>query len=67
MFIVVFTVLNVLIGIVLNAMDEAREEKRKEDAGETPSSEEVLVSQLERLAKKGTLSPGSKHKLTKLL
>lgn len=67
MFIVVFTVLNVLIGIVLNAMDEAREEKKKEDAGETPSSEEVLVSQLERLAKKGTLSPGSKDKLAKLL
>jgi voltage-gated sodium channel len=67
MFIVVFTVLNVLIGIVLNAMDEAREEKKKEDEGQTPKSEEVLVSELELLAKKGTLSPGSKKKLAKLL
>jgi voltage-gated sodium channel len=28
-FVVVFTVLNVLIGVVLNAMDEAREENRE--------------------------------------
>jgi voltage-gated sodium channel len=28
-FVIVFTVLNVLIGIVLNAMDEARSENRK--------------------------------------
>jgi voltage-gated sodium channel len=63
MFIVVFTVLNVLIGIVLNAMDEAREENGKEDEDQTPKSEEDLVTALEHLAKQGKLSPKSKQKL----
>lgn len=67
MFLVVFTVLNVLIGIVLNAMDEAREEKVKEDSGEAPKSEEALVGQLELVAKKSGLSPDSRDKLAKLL
>ena len=67
MFIVVFTVLNVLIGIVLNAMDEAREENDKENKDHTPKSEKDLVLALEHLAKQGTLSPESKRKLTKLM
>jgi voltage-gated sodium channel len=34
-FIIVFTILNVLIGVVLNAMDEAREENRALKAKES--------------------------------
>jgi voltage-gated sodium channel len=41
MFVIVFTVLNILIGIVLNAMDEARKES---------AAEEERVINLEKLA-----------------
>lgn len=67
MFLVVFTVLNVLIGIVLNAMDETRAEAQREAAGEAPTAEEALVEQLGHLATKSGLSPASKEKLSKLL
>lgn len=67
MFLVVFTVLNVLIGIILNAMDEAREETDKEDQALTTQSEKELVVALEHLAKQGSLAPASKMKLAKLI
>jgi len=67
MFLVVFTVLNVLIGIVLNAMDEAREEKKREDNGDASATEESLLSDLERIATTKGLTPAAKEKLSTLL
>jgi len=67
MFFIVFTVLNVLIGIVLNAMDQAREEvntstadgavpaKRAKDA--TAADLDALSSELDAVSKSGTASP----------
>ena len=51
MFFIVFTVLNVLIGIVLTAMDQAREEVAKTTASETPALSEHEV-ELETLRTK---------------
>lgn len=62
MFLVVFTVLNVLIGIVLNAMDEARQEA--EDDGAKQSS---AVTFLEKAQMKGSLSEEATARLRKLL
>ncbi len=67
MFIVVFTVLNVLIGIVLNAMDEARDENAREDNDESLKSEEDVVSALEDLANQGKLSSKSRQKLARFI
>ena len=55
MFFIVFTVLNVLIGIVINAMDQAREEVAKTPAPGTPAAtvnphEEELEALRTRLA-----------------
>lgn len=62
MFLVVFTVLNVLIGIVLNAMDEARQEA--EDDGAKQSS---AVTFLEKAQMAGSLSEEATARLRKLL
>ncbi len=49
MFFIVFTVLNVLIGIVLTAMDQAREEVAKSTAAETPAAPTEHEVELEAL------------------
>ena len=55
-FLIVFTVLNVLIGIVLNAMDEAR----REDRSSLKESEQLtkIVASVERIIKDGRTSEG---------
>lgn len=62
MFLVVFTVLNVLIGIVLNAMDEARADQ--ENSGDAL---EALIVGVEAASASGKLSTQLKSRLTKLL
>lgn len=62
MFLVVFTVLNVLIGIVLNAMDEARQEAEDDDAKQWSA-----VTFLEKAQMKGSLSEEATARLRKLL
>lgn len=62
MFLVVFTVLNVLIGIVLNAMDEARQEAEDDDAKQLSA-----VTFLEKAQMKGSLSEEATARLRKLL
>lgn len=62
MFLVVFTVLNVLIGIVLNAMDEARADL--ENSGD---SVEALIVGIEAANASGKLSKKLKNRLSKLL
>ena len=65
MVVVVFTVLNVLIGIVLNAMDEAR---RASQATETPVNEmSGVIEKLESAAKKGELTPKQRDALRKII
>lgn len=61
MFLVVFTVLNVLIGIVLNAMEEARA-----DSKGSLEHTENLVGQIETLSKQGKLTADARQRLTKL-
>ena len=61
MFLVVFTVLNVLIGIVLNAMDEARADSQVPD-----EHIESLVGQIESLEKQGKLAEVTKERLRRL-
>lgn len=61
MFLVVFTVLNVLIGIVLNAMEEARA-----DSKGSLEHTENLVGQIEILSKQGKLTADARQRLTKL-
>jgi voltage-gated sodium channel len=53
-FVVVFTVLNVLVGIVLNAMDEARQEAKS--AGREHDQLEKTVNSLERFIAEGKTS-----------
>jgi voltage-gated sodium channel len=53
-FLIVFTVLNVLIGIVLNAMDEARQEDKSANKEHTQLSK--IVSSLERVIADGKTS-----------
>jgi voltage-gated sodium channel len=62
MFLVVFTVLNVLIGIVLNAMDEARKEAEDDDAKQSSA-----VTFLEKAQMTGSLSEEATARLRKLL
>jgi voltage-gated sodium channel len=62
MFLVVFTVLNVLIGIVLNAMDEARAAAEDDDA--TITSAATL---LEKAQMTGSLGNDASRRLRKLL
>ena len=53
-FIIVFTVLNLLIGIVLNAMDEAREEaKAKEN---TPEGLELIGRNVDEISADGVVT-----------
>jgi voltage-gated sodium channel len=51
MFIVVFTILNVLIGIVINAMDEARAERLETEAEPSEDSAEDYAQRLKALAR----------------
>ncbi len=62
MFLVVFTVLNVLIGIVLNAMSEARAEAEDDDAKIASA-----VTVLEEAQMSGSLSNDASGRLRKLL
>jgi len=62
MFVVVFTVLNVLIGIVLSAMDEAREEMNNGSEG---SSE--LVKKVSSAIKSGKFTEKDRSSLLKAL
>lgn len=62
MFLVVFTVLNVLIGIVLNAMDEARAEA-DDDQAKLMSA----ITVLEKAQRSGSLSEDSAATLRKIL
>lgn len=62
MFLVVFTVLNVLIGIVLNAMDEARAEAEDDDAKIASA-----VTVLEKAQRTGSLSDDAAGRLRILL
>lgn len=62
MFFVVFTVLNVLIGIVLNAMDEARAEA-DDDQAKLMSA----ITVLEKAQRSGSLSEDSAATLRKIL
>jgi voltage-gated sodium channel len=53
-FLIVFTVLNVLIGIVLNAMDEARQEDKSADRENNQLAK--IVGSLERVIADGKTS-----------
>jgi voltage-gated sodium channel len=55
-FLIVFTVLNVLIGIVLNAMDEARQEDKT--VGKESKQLARIVESVERIIKDGKTSAG---------
>jgi len=63
MFVVVFTILNVLIGIVINAMDEARAER---DAEASPEPASKLIESLEARAKDEPLAEPEKERLRRL-
>jgi voltage-gated sodium channel len=54
-FIIVFTVLNLLIGIVLNAMDEAREEAKQAD--QTPEGMKLIAQNVDQIAEDGVVTP----------
>jgi len=62
MFLVVFTVLNVLIGIVLNAMDEARA-----DDSQTGESVEKLISGLESAHAEGKINGELKERISRIV
>jgi voltage-gated sodium channel len=63
MFFIVFTVLNVLIGIVINAMDQARDEVAASRVGPAeaatvaPADLDALTAELDAVSAKGTASP----------
>jgi voltage-gated sodium channel len=61
LFIIVFTVLNLLIGIVLNAMDEARAEARKND--EEIREFALLAKDLGQITEDGIAAPEDLRKL----
>ena len=61
MFVVVFTVLNVLIGVVLNAMDEAREENRERAKRLGQLTE--IVDEVETMTEDGKISAEEMKKL----
>ncbi len=52
-FIIVFTVLNLLVGIVLNAMDEARVEAKNQEEG--PSGLDLLSANVDAIASDGEI------------
>lgn len=62
MFVVVFTVLNVLIGIVLSAMDEAREEMNS-----SPEESSELVKKVKSAIKSGKFTEKDRSSLLKTL
>jgi hypothetical protein len=53
-FIIVFTVLNLLIGIVLNAMDEAREAAKEQD--KEPQALDLIAQDLEQINEDGVIT-----------
>jgi voltage-gated sodium channel len=59
--VVVFTVLNVLIGVVLNAMDEAREENRERAKRMGQLSE--IVDDVELMTEDGQISADEMRRL----
>jgi voltage-gated sodium channel len=59
----VFTVLNVLIGVVLNAMDEAREENRQRTIRMNQLSE--IVNDVESMTDDGKISADELTQLKK--
>jgi voltage-gated sodium channel len=63
MFVVVFTILNVLIGIVITAMDEARAER---DAETNPEPVSKLIEALEVRAKEEPLADVERKRLQRL-
>lgn len=67
MFVVVFAILNVLIGIVLNAMDEARAERDAEKLADGSQSGDDLILELDRALKAGNLSQAQIKSLKKKL
>lgn len=60
-FVIVFTVLNLLIGIVLNAMDEAREEAKAKDRDQKEL--ELLASNFDQITADGEVSKEEMEKL----
>ncbi len=54
-FIIVFTILNVLIGVVLNAMDEARAESRERD--EELQKLQTFAREVEEISADGQITP----------
>ena len=65
MVVVVFTVLNVLIGIVLNAMDEARKDSRASQTSVDGVPE--AIDKLGAAAKHGALSQEDREALRKII
>ena len=63
LFVVVFTVLNVLIGIVLHAMDQAREEGRKEV--EAIKELDFIVHQVDDITEDGEVTQEEMRDLRK--
>lgn len=60
-FIIVFTVLNVLIGIVLNAMDEARTENKNRESH--IEELDILALELEDITRDGKITKAEVEKL----
>lgn len=68
MFLVVFTVLNVLIGVVLNGMDEARAQTEGDQTQQNGDlAEEHLLAALTDRIRDGSLTPSTRSRLKKLL
>lgn len=68
MFLVVFTVLNVLIGVVLNGMDEARAQTQGDQTQQNGDlAEEHLLAALTDRIRDGSLTPSTRSRLKKLL
>jgi voltage-gated sodium channel len=68
MFLVVFTILNVLIGVVLNGMDEARAQTQGDRTQQnTELAEEDLVATITNRVRDGSLTPSTRKLLKKLL
>ena len=60
-FVIVFTVLNLLIGIVLNAMDEARAEAKEEERNKREL--DSLTSQIDEITADGSVSEAELQRL----
>lgn len=68
MFLVVFTVLNVLIGVVLNGMDEARAQTQGDRTQQNSElAQEQLIAAITDRVRDGSLTPSTRSRLKKLL